>query len=153
MLNTPKQNKVAYIAGPITGRINENRGAFDDAASVIRKAGFIPVIPHDLLMHIDTTNYQWSDYLRICIAKICLHCDVMITLPDWESSAGAKLEVEVWRRLGNEPLPLQKLLSDAEAHPANPAHPAHPDPKGSLPTQNDTASMADDFSNTQTENV
>lgn len=128
MLNTKKQNKVAYIAGPITGRINLNRGAFDDAAALIRKAGLIPVIPHDLFMHMDETNFEWSDYLRICLAKICLHADVLITLPDWEQSPGAKLEVEVWRRLGNEAVPLQKLVGDAEAHPA------HPDPKGSLPT-------------------
>lgn len=117
MMNTLKTNgrKIAYIAGPISGRINDNRGAFEDAAVLVRKAGFIPVIPHDLLIHIDTTDYQWSDYLRLCLAKICLHADVLVTLPDWEDSEGAKLEVDVWRRLGNDPIPLLKLADQLNA--------------------------------------
>lgn len=114
MLHLIKGGRVAYIAGPITGRVNLNRGAFEDAAALLRKAGFIPVIPHDLFMHADTEAYDWCDYLRVCLAKICLHADVLVTLPDWEQSPGAKLEVDVWRRLGREPMPLMKFTDQPE---------------------------------------
>jgi hypothetical protein len=111
MLQLNSNNRVVYIAGPISGRINNNEGAFRDAAKMILEKGFIPVVPHDLFMHCDCSNFEWVDYLRVCIAKICLHCDVLVTLPDWELSEGAKLEVDLWRKLGKEPVMLGVFLN------------------------------------------
>lgn len=102
--------KLIYIAGPISGRTNNNEGAFRDAATLIQRTGHIAVVPHDLFLHKDTSNYGWHDFMRTCIAHICTNCDVMVTLPDWHESEGAKMEVELWRKLGNEPVLLSNFI-------------------------------------------
>lgn len=94
-----------YISGPITGIERLNIDAFRIAEEKIRSMGMNPVVPHDLFEGIDTQHYKWEDFMRGCI-KALMECDAVITITDWENSNGARIEVDLARKLNIEVFPL-----------------------------------------------
>jgi hypothetical protein len=87
-----------YISGPITGKQNDNREAFEMAAQVIAARGHQFINPH----HIgDALEGQptWNDYMKADI-KALVDSDAMVLLEDWEWSSGAQLEHFLAERLG-----------------------------------------------------
>lgn len=97
-----------YIAGPITGRDNLNRQAFEDAAAAVAAKGHHPINPHDLHGGI-TTEPHWC-YMRRCLPAV-LDSDALLMLDDWIRSRRAVLErsvaigigLKVWYRVGDVP--------------------------------------------------
>ena len=83
-----------YIAGPITGRPDGNRPAFAAAAAALADAGWIPVNPHNL--HDGEPDLSYGAYLRRDIAHL-VTCAALYALPGWETSHGARLEVQIAR--------------------------------------------------------
>ena len=86
-----------YVIGPVTGRENLNREAFEDARGKLERAGYDVVIPHDVVLPGATHPVA----MRLSI-KTMLGCDGVAMLIDWGESTGAKLEKRVAKMCGIE---------------------------------------------------
>ena len=86
-----------YIAGPVTGRPDLNRDAFEEARLALEAAGYEAVVPLDLV----PADAEWGYAMRQCIASM-MTCDGVARLPDWRSSRGARVETELARGIGME---------------------------------------------------
>lgn len=85
-----------YIAGPMTGHVDYNYPEFLAAAAKLRSAGYLVTCPAENdLPH----PQEWHVYLRHAIKRL-VDCDAIATLPAWEHSKGARLEVLIAERLG-----------------------------------------------------
>jgi hypothetical protein len=100
---------IVYLSGPISGKRDGNRRAFEKAIKKISEAfltlGEIEIInPQDISKKVDlhfseinrkrllhTIKPEWSDYMRLCIARLCT-ADCVYFLKDWQKSKGASLE-------------------------------------------------------------
>lgn len=85
-----------YISGGMTGLPNHNFPAFDAEAALWAAAGYEVENPADKGI---VDGWSWEEYLRYDLKKL-LDCDMVVTLPGWENSRGANLEVYVARSLG-----------------------------------------------------
>jgi hypothetical protein len=121
-----------YVSGAITGLpLDQARDAFEDAARQLRVMGHDVVNPFDVPPHHPCRcqhatndqdgvggNHDWGCYLRSDLAAL-LGCDAIYMLPKWESSHGARLELQVAAAVGLRVfwpgvLPyFQQLLADA----------------------------------------
>lgn len=85
------------IVGPMTGLEGFNYQAFHDAAKILRGAG------HEVFNPADTaggdTTLPRAYYMRAAIGAL-LRAEMVVTLPGWETSPGAKTEVRVALALG-----------------------------------------------------
>lgn len=87
-----------YISGPMTGYEDHNFPAFNRAADELYEQGYLPANPADTGV---IEGYEWSDYMRFDI-RLLTYCDAIYTLPGWERSRGALLEMQVATALGLE---------------------------------------------------
>jgi hypothetical protein len=99
---------VVYISGPITGKRDNNRRAFEKAHTKIIEAfpGIKIIDPQDVAREIEAdfdlvNKYlchkkkpQWGDYMRRCISRLCIATHVYF-LKGWEESKGAALEKHI----------------------------------------------------------
>lgn len=91
-----------YISGPMTGYPEFNYPAFNAAARQLRMHGYLVVNPAEL----DTdTSKEWHHYMRNDIREL-VDCDEIVTLPGWEKSRGATLEVFIGTQLGMSVKPI-----------------------------------------------
>lgn len=98
-----------YITGPTDGLLNSNKGAFEDARICLQKNGYKKVVvPHDVFFNVN--EYTIYEHMRARIAHMCKHASTLVCMPDWDTDITAQAEVEMWRRLGNEPVLLQEFL-------------------------------------------
>ena len=111
-----------YLSGPMTGLPDWNKAAFDDGMRLL--AGFGADIDHSYnpADHIDEMR-KWS-HDRCLMASVRALCsrrpgpqhsiaayDVLVSLPGWERSAGARLEREVAEACGIEVCDLDEVIS------------------------------------------
>jgi len=94
-LRHERANRV-YVAGPMTGIVDFNFPAFNQAAEMLRSKGYIVENPAD---HGLVEGAEWADYLAYDLTRIGL-CGSIYLLPGWEQSKGAQLEVMIAQRLG-----------------------------------------------------
>jgi hypothetical protein len=118
--------KTLYISGGITG-IPDFTERFDLAKKIVADRGDSPVSPLDVKpfcisqYHGDpepsceewpgnprSNGHTWGCWLRGDLIEM-LRCDGIITLPGWERSSGAQLEVVTGLRVG---LTLEHLTED-----------------------------------------
>lgn len=78
----------AYIAGPMTGIPDFNRGEFFNAAQVLEGHGHIILNPAVLPL-----GLEHGDYMKICLPMIDA-AEAVIMLPGWENSKGANMEYQ-----------------------------------------------------------
>lgn len=103
-----------YVSGPMTGRPGHNAAAFDAATARLRALG------HDVINPAEETirrygsweaaaQHPWAAHLLWDLRMIAEGADpastagpvdMVVVLPDWESSPGASTEVEWARKLG-----------------------------------------------------
>lgn len=102
-----------YLGGPMTGIPQFNFPAFDEAATDLRRKGYLILSPaemddatareHALAsktgLDVADTGHSWEDYLKRDLF-IVLEADGVICLPGWEKSKGARLETFVAKQLG-----------------------------------------------------
>ena len=85
-----------YLSGPMSGHPDLNFPAFFREASCLEQCGYEVCNPATL------NPYQGAspaECLRVDLAAL-LECDGVAVLPDWEASAGARLEVQVANSCG-----------------------------------------------------
>jgi hypothetical protein len=96
-----------YVCGPMSGFDQLNEPAFRAAARHVTERGQLAVVPHDLKpaehegpcprSHTSqvTGDHGVACYLRVDLAHILLYCDGLYVLRGWETSVGARVEVQV----------------------------------------------------------
>ena len=87
--------KRIYLSGPMTGLPDLNFAAFHAMTTNLRAGGHTVTNPAE----INPDGGTWNDCMRRDIAAL-MHCDIVATLPGWEHSKGARLEVLIAERLG-----------------------------------------------------
>lgn len=87
-----------YIAGPMTGLPGFNYPAFNAAARALRLQGHHVENPAD---NPAPPCGSWLGYMRLALAQL-VTCDELHTLPGWENSKGACIEVRLAQELGLE---------------------------------------------------
>ena len=94
-----------YLSGPMSGYLDHNRGAFRAWTISLRGAG------HDVLDpgEVEVPGLTWEGYLRADLMGM-LGCEGVATLPGWQESRGASLEVHVAHALGMTVKPVDKWL-------------------------------------------
>lgn len=100
-----------YVSGPMTGYEEFNYPAFHKASRQLREAGYEVTSPAEVCPAAD--GLTWVDYLRADIKALC-DCDAVGTLPGWEKSKGATLEVHIARELGFPVHTVEQLLLASE---------------------------------------
>ncbi|WP_142122367.1 DUF4406 domain-containing protein [Rarobacter faecitabidus] len=95
-----------YVSGPMTGYPDLNVSAFREAARRLRTVGASVVNPHEL-DHFGST--EWHEFMRTDIAAL-VGCDGVATLPGWQESRGAVLEVHIAHALGMAVEPIERWV-------------------------------------------
>lgn len=83
-----------YIAGPMTGKINENREVFNQKATLFRQQGHCVLNPATL-----PSGLEQNEYMDICFAMIRA-ANMLHMLNGWPNSAGAQAEYHYALKLG-----------------------------------------------------
>jgi len=95
-----------YISGPMTSRPHLNFPAFTAMTANLRADGHTVTNPAEL----NPDGGSWTDCMRRDIAAL-MYCDTVATLPGWEHSKGARLEVLIAERLSMTVLNAHDLVS------------------------------------------
>lgn len=99
-----------YVAGPMTGLPEFNYPAFFAAAERLRGVGIEPINPARPQGREGCSS--WLDYMRASLLDIA-ECDGIATLPGWQDSRGAALEVHIARSLDLPVRPVEAWLEVA----------------------------------------
>ena len=97
-----------YLAGPMTGHEGYNYHAFNSVAERLRSSGRTVLNPAE--NHGGRTDLSYAEYLREAIGQV-LQADELWVLPEWETSRGARLEVNIARVLD---LPVKEVATGKE---------------------------------------
>ena len=98
--------KRIYLSGPMTGLAGLNFPAFAVITANLRADGHTVTNPAE----INPDGGSWSDCMRRDIVAL-MYCDTVATLPGWEHSKGARLEVLIAERLGMTVVNAHDLVS------------------------------------------
>ena len=98
-----------YISGPMSGIEDHNFPAFNDAADMLRRAGYEVINPAEKGL---IEGWAWEDYLRWDLREV-LDVEGLAMLPGWTASPGANLEVHVAKTLGIPVRPFEHWLAEA----------------------------------------
>jgi hypothetical protein len=96
-----------YLAGPMTGFEDFNFPAFNKMSADLRARGYTVENPAE---HGVVADAEWADYMAYDLTRLGL-CGMIALLPGWESSEGAKLEVQIAHRLGMRVVNAQDLAN------------------------------------------
>lgn len=97
-----------YIAGPMTGYPQLNFPAFHDMAARLRGLGHDVVNPAEINAD---PSAGWADCMRADIAEL-VKCEGIVTLPGWNRSRGASLEVHIACLLGMSVIEAARIVGD-----------------------------------------
>ena len=92
----PKENKVIYIAGPMTGYKNFNRDSFNDRESMLTELGYNVLNPATL-----PNGLTQIQYMSICLPMV-LASNSIYMLKGWAKSKGAMAELTLANKLNLE---------------------------------------------------
>lgn len=98
--------KRIYLSGPMTNMLDLNFPLFHSTAATLRAAGHSVINPAEL----NPAPGTWSECMRRDIAAL-MECDTVATLPGWQDSRGASLEVHIGKELGMKVVNAHDLVS------------------------------------------
>jgi hypothetical protein len=98
-----------YLAGPMSGLPGWNYPAFHQAAAALRAAGYQVVNPAENGL---PPEAHWEHHMRRDLAAL-VTCGRVATLPGWQSSRGAQLEVHVAHTLHMTVRTVDEWIEDA----------------------------------------
>lgn len=98
--------KRIYLSGPMTNMLDLNFPLFHTTAASLREAGHTVINPAEL----NPDPGTWSECMRRDI-KALMDCDTVATLPGWQDSRGASLEVHIGKALGMRIVNAHDLVS------------------------------------------
>ncbi|MBD8099849.1 DUF4406 domain-containing protein [Pseudomonas fluorescens] len=98
--------KRIYLSGPMTGLPDLNFPAFASMTDSLRAGGHTVTNPGEL----NPDGGTWNDRMRLDIAAL-MECDTVATLPGWQESKGAQLEVLIAHHLGMTVVNARDLVS------------------------------------------
>lgn len=107
-----------YVSGPMTGLPNFNEHSFNQAAKLLRAAGWFVFSPVEndaergivLTGQAGTEEFDFKTAMAVDLQQVC-QSDAVFVIPGWEYSAGAQIEVDVAHRVG---VPVYSYLSGRE---------------------------------------
>ena len=85
-----------YISGPMSGLPEFNYPAFFAAEEELVAAGYAVENP---ARNPEPDPKTWEGFMRMAVKQVA-DCDALVMLPGWESSRGAKVEVDLAKTLG-----------------------------------------------------
>jgi hypothetical protein len=92
-----ERNTLAYLLGPMQGYPDLNHPAFNEAAAVLKEAGFDVVNPAALDVKLGHESTYTDYYARDLI--FLAPCHLGIALPGWRKSKGATMEAAILSHL------------------------------------------------------
>lgn len=111
-----------YVSGPMAGYPELNFPAFFEAARKLRAAGFEVCNPAEVALPCGCSGgsvtcggykHEWQEYLRSDLVAMLECADAIATLPGWENSKGAQLEIHVATKLWWKVQPVGHWLGEA----------------------------------------
>lgn len=102
--------KTVYISGPMSGYEDLNFPAFFKAEESLRNMGYQTINP----AAIEQPVKSWEACMKKDIREL-MEADAVVTLPGWEDSKGAKIEVNLAVTLGMEVYKYEELTADKSA--------------------------------------
>jgi len=103
-MDVVKDKKIIYLSGPMTGLPKNNYPAFREAEKILKRRGFVILNPAHTI-----ANGSYADYLRRDIQMLLL-ADCVVALAGWKKSVGAKLEVDIAKKIGLEFVEFEKWV-------------------------------------------
>jgi hypothetical protein len=92
-----------YLSGPVTGRPElATRLAFDKYEKAVLAMNMTPINP----LKLGCKGEDWNKDMKVCLHAL-LDCNLIIMLPDWQNSEGARLENTVAKSLSINELKLK----------------------------------------------
>ena len=106
---TKINRKFVQLAGPVSGHdYEQRRRAFEEAKDACWQCGAAVWSPTDYVPY----NATHEDAMLICLRNLVAGTeDVLVTLPGWEESEGACLEVAVARAIGVDVMTLEEVCA------------------------------------------
>lgn len=106
-----------YLAGPMTGWVDENRLSFEAAATWLRATGRHVASPAEFGLPEAT---PWADCMRVGIRALS-YCGELLLLPGWKYSRGARKEADIAQTFGMpvSELSFEVMLQSARAEEGN----------------------------------
>lgn len=102
-----------YVIGPVSGHDDLNVSAFENARKMLRKAGYVPLIPHDFI----PDDADWQSAMRRSLETLA-KSDGIAYLDGWKDSHGARLEWRIARALGIDVASVESWCARATKHTA-----------------------------------
>ena len=87
---------VAYISGPITGKLFKNVFMFEIVHMILTVAGVTTVVP----THLEAGGALTQDEYMFVWVNVIPTCTTMVMLPGWQYSRGATAEHALAHELG-----------------------------------------------------
>ena len=109
---THVKGRRVYLSGPMTGIKGWNRAAFDDAEKRLRSLGARePYNPANFIESFESLSHAVCMYHSLVeLLYTAPWYDLLVSLPGWERSAGARLEREVAVACGIEACELDEVV-------------------------------------------
>lgn len=102
---TDFQGKTVFLSGPMTGKLDFNRAAFAQAESRLMELGAAAVFNPAKDAPAEGDEKPHAHYMLDTLHRLTQHgkvdgfnrprFDVLVALPGWSQSAGARIEVDV----------------------------------------------------------
>jgi len=103
----------AYVAGPMSGLPDLNYPAFHRAAAALRSYGLEVENPAE---NPAPPCGSWLGYMRMAVCQVA-RVDVVVMLPGWEQSRGARTEFQLACNMGLTVMTLDEALRKLAAEP------------------------------------